>query len=206
MNYLAHLYIAEATETSHAGALLGDHVRGRLDGKLGPGVEAGIHLHRRVDTFTDSHPLVLDSFRCLAPPFRRYAGILVDIYFDYLLARTWSARHALPLDRFVEVATTRVREQWPIDAPFPVQRLDPLPVLLNSYRHPAGIVDALKRVDQRLSRPSPLPHAWEYLQARDNELATAFEAFFPELLAFARTEAGRGSMGNPPASDEFAST
>lgn len=188
MNFLAHLYIAEATATSYAGALLGDYVRGPLDGTYNQWIETGIRLHRRVDSFTDSHPIVRRAFRRLTPPFRRYAGILVDVYFDHLLARQWAALHASRLDQFTRAAGHTTRAEWPADAPFPAERLRGLPELLQSYREPAGIAEALERIDQRLSRPSPLPRAWPQLQQHDPGLSEDFDAFFPDLLAFARAE------------------
>lgn len=194
MNYLAHLYIAEVTETSFAGALLGDHVRGRLDGRYGRWVEDGIRLHRRVDTFTDGHPVVLGAFRRFAAPFRRYAGILIDIYFDHLLARHWPELHTQRLGQFAQEAANRIRTEWPDRPPFPVRRLTGLPDLLQSYQHPSGIADALAQVDQRLSRPSPLARAWPYLQSRADGLARDFHQFFPELLAFARGQTDNGSV------------
>lgn len=188
MNYLAHLYIAEATRTSYAGALLGDHVRGRLEGRYGAWIEDGIRLHRRVDTYTDGHPVVRGAFRRLTPPFRRYAGILVDIYFDHLLARRWPELHSQDLDQFAERAGRQIHSEWPEHPPFPAARLAELPQLLQSYRDPAGIATALTRVDGRLSRPSPLPRAWPHLQSQAEGLAADFDAFFPELLAFAHRQ------------------
>lgn len=194
MNFLAHLYIAEATHTSFAGALLGDFIRGRLDGRYNSPLETGIRLHRRVDSYTDTHPRVVNAFRRLTPPYRRYAGILVDIYFDHLLARRWSHLHSTDLEDFAERASATIRHEWPSHAPpFPAERLDDLPSLLLSYRESAGIAEALTRVDRRLTRASPLPDALPHLQARHAGLAADFDAFFPELLAFAReyTESGR---------------
>lgn len=190
MNYLAHLYIAQATKTSYAGALLGDHVRGRLNGQFNAWIEDGIHLHRRVDTFTDSHPLVLGAFQCLSPPFRRYAGILVDVYFDHALARRWPAFHSVPLGQFTRQAAARVRAEWPEAAPFPAERLAKLSNLLQSYQTSSGIADALAAIDRRLSRPSPLPQAWPHLRSHAAELFDVFDAFFPELLNFAQVESG----------------
>lgn len=192
MNFLAHLYIAEATNTSHAGALLGDHVRGQLDGTHGDWLETGIRLHRSVDTFTDGHAIVKGAFQRLTSPFRRYAGILVDIYFDHVLARHWTDWHSQPLARFTENATARIRAEWPDNPPFAVERLDDFPALLQSYRYPDGITRALAQVDQRLSRPSPLSRAWPCLQAMEGSLTADFQTFFPELLDFAERQTATG--------------
>lgn len=185
MNYLAHLYLAERTGTSFTGNFLGDFVRGRLDGRFTPEIEAGIRLHRRIDSYSDSHPLLMRTRARFDPPYRRYAGILLDVYFDHLLARHWPEFHSEPMPRFARRAVRAMRDDWPGAAPFPVERLERLPELLCSYARPRGVETALRRVDARLSRPSPLPHALPVLIARDAALDRAFRDFFPELVALA---------------------
>lgn len=191
MNYLAHLYLAERTGTSFAGNFLGDFVRGRLDGRFGPEIEAGIHLHRRVDSYSDSHALLEAARAWFEPPYRRYAGILLDIYFDHLLARRWRQFHDEPMARFARRAADTMRHEWPPDAPFTDERLARLPEVLSSYRRPEGVATALQRVDTRLSRPSPLPHALPLLVARDAALDRVFLEFFPELVRFSLAESRR---------------
>ena len=61
MNYLAHLYLAEQTSEGLLGSLLGDFVKGRLESRFPEAVRRGIVLHRAIDTFTDAHPLHLES-------------------------------------------------------------------------------------------------------------------------------------------------
>ena len=56
MNFLAHLWLAERTGTSLAGAVLGDVVRGADLSAYPPALALGIQLHRRVDATTDRHP------------------------------------------------------------------------------------------------------------------------------------------------------
>lgn len=198
MNFLAHLYLADITHTSFAGALLGDFVRGRLDGGFGPSLATGIALHRRVDSYTDNHPIVRKAFQRFEPPFRRYAGILADVYFDHLLARRWPQFCDAPLEAFAERACGAIRRQWPRHhPPFPAERLDRLPALLISYRTPDGIDDALAGLDARLSRASPLPGALPHLQAHDTALSADFDAFFPALIQFARNTVD----GWPPRAD-----
>jgi len=39
----------------------------------------------RIDAFTDMHPVLSEARGALPAPLRRYAGILMDVYFDHLL-------------------------------------------------------------------------------------------------------------------------
>lgn len=49
-------------------------------------IRKGIVLHRRIDSFTDSHHVVSDTKAMMRPTFGRYSGIVLDMYFDYFLA------------------------------------------------------------------------------------------------------------------------
>lgn len=190
MNYLAHLYFADRTGTSPAGAILGDHVRGRLAPDTRESVQSGIVLHRRIDSFTDRHPTVLALLAAFPPHFRRYGGILVDVHFDHLLANRWADWHDEPLPRFADRVIAATRAEWPAWAPFPADRLAHLPDVLTGYGERAGVARALERVDARLRRPSPLPQAMPVLDRHQALLAQQFDAFFPALLAYVREWVG----------------
>ncbi|MGA2151478.1 MAG: DUF479 domain-containing protein, partial [Geobacteraceae bacterium] len=51
MNFLAHLYLSGDDPELLVGNLLGDFVKGRLSGNFPDGIERGIELHRRIDSF-----------------------------------------------------------------------------------------------------------------------------------------------------------
>lgn len=57
VNFLAHLYLAEPTPASWIGNLLPDLTTGPTDPDLHPDVIAGAANHRRVDAYTDTHPV-----------------------------------------------------------------------------------------------------------------------------------------------------
>lgn len=186
MNYLAHLYLADRTGTSPAGAILGDHVRGRLEPDTRTGVRSGIVLHRRVDAFTDRHPSVQPLLGAFSPTFRRYGGILIDIYFDHLLARHWTNWHDEPLPTFAARVMAAAAAEWPDWAPFTVDRLAHLPEVLAGYAKPAGVARALARTDARLRRPSPLRDAMPVFEQHRALLAQQFETFMPSVIAYVR--------------------
>ena len=75
MNFLAHLYLSPPTPDALLGSLLGDFVKGPVE-RAGYNAEitTAIRLHRAIDTFTDSHPIVLASKARISPARRRYAG------------------------------------------------------------------------------------------------------------------------------------
>jgi acyl carrier protein phosphodiesterase len=71
------------------GNFLGDFIKGSQLQHLPFGIVQGIRLHRSIDVFTDSHPLIIELRRCFPRDIRRMAGVIIDIYFDYLLMQNW---------------------------------------------------------------------------------------------------------------------
>ena len=46
-------------------------------------------LHRRIDSFADTHPAFRRSRGRVSAARRRVAGIMVDMFYDHFLARHW---------------------------------------------------------------------------------------------------------------------
>ena len=62
MNFLAHIYLSGDDPNIMVRNFIGDFVKGRnLAEQLGTAVGKGIELHRAIDEFTDSHPVVRQS-------------------------------------------------------------------------------------------------------------------------------------------------
>ncbi len=183
MNYLAHLLLSGPDPDWRLGGLLGDFVKGPLTGELPPAIEAGIRLHRRIDASTDDHPAYRDSFVLLDPRWRRYAGIILDIWFDHLLSCQWSQWHSLPLEDFCDQCWQdfHARSRYiPPRAQAFIQRAEQFQ-LLESYRDRDVIARTLERVGQRLRRPVPLQEALTELIATRSALEHNFENLFTDL-------------------------
>ena len=90
MNHLAHALLADAGGIEFAlGSAMGDFVRGRPDPAWPLARQAGLRFHRAIDAFTDAHPEVVAARNQFTPPMRRYAGIVLDVWFDHLLVLKW---------------------------------------------------------------------------------------------------------------------
>ncbi len=86
MNYLAHIFLSGENRQIQVGNFIGDFVKGRDFEQYPSNIKRGILLHREIDHFTDSHPVFIEVVNILRPDFKRYAGIMADMYFDYFLA------------------------------------------------------------------------------------------------------------------------
>lgn len=176
MNYLAHLYFSGADPQHQVGGLLGDFVKGPLCGRYPEGIETGIRRHRQIDTLCGELPAIGALVATIAPPWRRYAGIAIDVLFDHLLARRWSQFHPRSLDDvcaafYQELARHRAwlpeRARWLCD-------LAPQRRWLERYGEPEHMCEILERIGGRLRRPLSLVPLWERLQERPAQLEAAF--------------------------------
>ena len=89
MNYLAHAFLSFNNEHLTIGNFIADHIKTAEADKLLPEIKQGVMLHRRIDYFTDTHPLFIKSKRHLYDGFERYSGVLMDIYYDHILAKNF---------------------------------------------------------------------------------------------------------------------
>lgn len=189
MNYLAHLYLSEPNEDAWLGSLLGDFVKGPLDGRYGERITRAIALHRKIDTFTDAHPVVLQSKSRMSDARRRYAGIMVDMFYDHFLAKYWHEFHEDPLEVFcVRIYALLHRRHGTL--PRKLQMLAPKMAQwdwLSSYADVASIHTALDRMSRRLKRENRLLGSANELVEHYVELEGDFRAFLPDIERFARS-------------------
>ncbi len=87
------------------GNYLGDFVRNKElilseNTELNAQIFAGMELHKAIDLYTDSHPLVKQVQKIFTPQFGKYATVLSDLYFDYLLCNYWTEFSNIPLTEF----------------------------------------------------------------------------------------------------------
>ncbi len=190
MNYLGHLYLAEDNSASLVGNLLGDFVKGSISAALPDEIRYGIALHRKVDVFTDSHEIVRASMRRITPARRRFAGIMVDMFYDHFLAQNWQRFSDISLQGFSENVYRALLEHHAL-LPDRLKRMLPYIIEENwlvSYKEIASIDRALNRLSKRFRRENTLLNSAEELAANYKQLEGDFYKFFPDLIQFAETQ------------------
>lgn len=193
MNYLAHVLLCGPAPEAITGALLGDFVKGRLDGRFAPAVAAAIAQHRAIDRYTDGHVCVRESRRLVSAARRRFAPILVDVFYDHFLARHWSRFCRTPLadyTRHVYAVLLAQRHTFPER----LQRLLP-PMCrddwLGSYGELRAVEAALNGIARRFARPErarALAGAVEELVREYARFEQHFLEFFPQLMRMAQAD------------------
>lgn len=189
MNYLAHLYLADDSPESIVGNLLGDFLKGHGTEGYCDEIKKGIRLHKNVDTYTDSHPIVRESKRLISPVNRRYAGILIDVFYDHFLAKNWLTYSSVSLHGFT-VKVYDILQSYQAILPDSLKRGLPHIIkrnLLMSYAEISGISFALQRISLRLKRENNLGRAVEELTTNYECFELNFDLFFPELIDYVKT-------------------
>jgi len=192
VNYLAHIYLASQSDDAMIGALLGDFAGATYVGDYTPEIEREIAIHRKVDIYTDSHPVVLAAKEQFEQGRRRFAGILLDIFYDHVLIVNWAQYNLQPSDRPASELIARFYRALQARRailPERLQRMLPYMVehdWLGSYREFAGVEIAVKRVSERLSRNGELLRdGLEDVRKNYASLSAGFHEFFPDLIGYA---------------------
>ncbi|MDY3555366.1 acyl carrier protein phosphodiesterase [Gemmata sp. JC717] len=198
MNFLAHLHLADGDAGDMTGGIAADFVRHPDLAALAPDVLRGVMLHRAVDGFTDRNPITLRSISRISREFGWFSGIVIDIYYDHILARDWRTYSAESLRAFATRSYAVLEDRH---VALPGHARDFIRTFidqdrLNLYATREGIQDTLARVSRVIAERIPnramwLPDAMPLLIARDADLAADFHAFYPELMAFAAGQKAR---------------
>jgi len=184
MNYLAHLFLSCEVDQHIVGNFIADSIQHRDVANLNATILSGIDLHKSIDTFTDTHPIVSQSTKRLHAFHGKYSPIIIDIWFDHLLARHWDKYTDEHLRDFADRMYLILQNHIEI-MPAKMQRDIPLMTAddwLLKYKTIEGMVNTFARFRHRLSRPDLLANVIENLQSLDKELESDFLIFFPELM------------------------
>ncbi|WP_029033422.1 ACP phosphodiesterase [Salinimicrobium terrae] len=188
MNFLAHIYLSGQNEDIILGNFIADSIKGKNYLQYPPEVQKGILLHRAIDSFTDSHPLVKKSSAKLHKNYSHYSGVIVDIYYDHFLASYWDEYSEVPLEDFVAEFYKLLQKKFDL-LPAPIQRFFPYMVSENwllSYASIEGIARILYQMNIRTKNIVQMDLAINDLQEHYDDLSEEFKTFFPQLQQYSR--------------------
>lgn len=189
MNFLAHLYLAGNDPESIIGNFIADHVKGSAIDTYSQGVIKGIRFHRSVDEFTDNNDIVHEAVVRLRPAFRKYAGVVLDMYYDHFLANAWDEYSNEELFDFTRRMFEVIKASHHI---LPARSKYILPYMmadnwLMNYKYFDGLHKALSGISRRTKFESNLESAVENLKNDYDYYKESFNQFFPQLIEFSRT-------------------
>lgn len=183
MNFLAHIFLSGDQPETICGNFIGDGVKGNISQKYASEIQKGIRLHRFIDDFTDNHEITDTARKIIRPEFRKYAGVVLDVYFDHFLGKNWNQFHQQKLEDFVEKKEQVLAEFFPV-MPQKSQRFFRFMKSSNClvrYRDFDGLHQVFTGMANRTPFESNMENAIPVLKENYADLFTAFRAFFPEL-------------------------
>ncbi len=201
MNFLAHAYLSFGQEETLVGNFIADFVRGKELENYPKKVQLGIQLHRAIDTYTDSHPLVKQVQSLLTPRFGHYSRVISDVFFDYFLAKNWKNYSDTPLEKF-SLDSYRTLSSSPYELPEAFLRMFHWMQAQNwlyAYREAAGIQAALDGLTRRARFDSKMNESTQVLWEKEEEIEAIFFAFFEDLETFASTTLAALIQSHDPA-------
>lgn len=184
MNFLAHAYLSFNNPDVLTGNMISDFVKGSHINDYSGEVLAGIHLHRSIDEFTDTHPVTKLAKAFFKDDYRLYASPIVDVIYDYFVANdrenfantsellhfsksvyddlnvNW---HLLP-ERFRKIFPYMQSENW-----------------LYNYRTEEGIRNSLIGLHRRAKYMPPSDRAFEIFLKHTTEIAEIYHTYFTLL-------------------------
>ncbi|HSV88939.1 MAG TPA: ACP phosphodiesterase [Bacteroidales bacterium] len=186
MNLLAHTYLSGESEDILLGNLIADMVKGRQVDNFHQGIVEGFLLHRKIDSFTDTHPIIERSKMRLRNKYRLYSGVVVDMFYDHFLARYWNeySRHSLTL--FVKQAYNVLLKNYFL---LPMRAKNALPYMVSSnWLVNYADLDRMRVHFEGMARRTPFKSGMEdavedlikYYDIFEDE----FRTFFPELVDY----------------------
>ncbi|QOD60733.1 DUF479 domain-containing protein [Polaribacter haliotis] len=168
------------------GNFIADHIRGNNYTNFSKEIQQGIFLHREIDTFTDAHEIVRKSKRRLHARYRHYDGVIIDIFYDYFLAKNWADYSAIPLNVFTDSVNKLFLEKSP-ELPLKSQNFIKYMIeynILYNYQFEEGIEKVLNGMNNRTKGKSQMNLAIEDLRELEDELQEDFTLFFKDLIEF----------------------
>jgi len=192
MNYLAHLFLSPHNEDWHLGSLLGDFIKGPIDEQVhtahAQNVVKGIKLHRKIDVFSNQSNIFKRSAARINPRYRRFSGILIDMYFDHIIAKYWSQLHKTKLNEFSRYVYQVVLKDRP-ENPQSFRRVSQLIISedwFQTYATVDGITRQIERLGSRLKRGNALLGSAKDLSDQLTYFETDFFDFIKEAEEFTK--------------------
>lgn len=190
MNFLSHLYLSGEAEGLLIGNFIADSVKGSDFLNYPEAIQKGIVLHRKIDTFTDSHPIVEESKQRLRERYKKYASVIVDVYYDHYLAANWNVYSSESLHDYAQKTYLLIEKNKHL-LPYKSQLFNEYMVQYNilvAYAELEGIDRVLQGMSRRASFVSNMEHAIQELKEHYHLFGKEFDAFFPDLQQFVNTQ------------------
>lgn len=186
MNYLAHILLSLKDEECILGNFMGDFMKGVNINRFNDKIKSGILRHRAIDSFTDRNSIFIKSKRRISDENKKFAGVLVDIFYDHFLAKNWYDYSVDEFDEYIEkfyVSLVKYKEILPIQLASIVDKIINSN-LFYSYNQISGIEIVLKRLAMRSDKYTFDKTGINDLINNYEQLENDFKQFMIEIQEF----------------------
>ena len=190
MNFLAHVYLSEDNFSLAVGNLIADRVKGKDLTNFSSMIQKGIFLHRKIDAFTDHHPLFKECVSILFPIYRHYSRVIIGMYFDHFLASNWDKNYSKNLKVFSNEFYDALKiesENFPKN----IKNFSRTLIFYNwfdSYKTITSLELVLAQMEQRTRFPSKLSASTKQLKENYTYFHNHFSLFMEEVIDFTKNE------------------
>lgn len=186
MNFLAHAYLSFNDPDILVGNLIADLVKGKQIENYSENIRHGIRIHREIDSFTDKHPIIMESKELFQSSAGRYWGSFLDVAYDHFLAldylqeptegwKTFSAHCYKQIELYADVLPPTFismfmymkSEDW-----------------LYNYRNRSMIELSFERLARRAAYLDNDTPVFADFERHYDEIKASYEAFFPKLKEY----------------------
>jgi len=190
MNFLAHFYLARSDKGLIVGNLLANYALGKKYLDYPENIQKGILLHRKIDSFTDTHPEMHKTKLRLREKYRKYAPVISDVYYDYFLGRNWNDYSDVSLKSFTQEIYNTLHEHHTILPPRAQITLEYMARQdwLFHYSTYYGIEKALQGLSRRARFENNMELAIGDLKSNEKNIEKEFRPFFQSLQEFVQEE------------------
>jgi acyl carrier protein phosphodiesterase len=183
MNYLGHLYLSGTDPLVTVGNFMADAVKGRDLSRFDPRLEQGIRLHRAIDMFTDGSPVQSLGRARVHAHAGRYSSVVMDMFYDHLLASNWHLLHNEPLPEFAARMYDLLQAHEHL-MPERARRMLPYMVAgdwLSTYATLEGVGRAIAGLARRVPRGTVMIGAERVLEEHLGTYTAEFKLFLPTI-------------------------
>jgi acyl carrier protein phosphodiesterase len=188
MNYLAHAYLSFNNSDVLLGNMISDFVKGKKQYDYPKQIQAGIQLHRAIDTFTDTHFATKNIKKHFSSSYGLYAGAFADVVYDYFLANNkniFADDNALKTFTQTSYALLENNEKWfgeKFGMMFPYMKAQDW---LYNYQFESGIQKSFEGVKRRALYIKETEKAFSIFVEHKNEMEQWAIIFIPLVKKFA---------------------
>lgn len=184
MNYLAHLYFTDGDPAMMIGNFVADMIKNKEYHQMDNAIKRGVELHRRIDSYTDQHPATRRVTAVLRPRHGKYAPVVSDVLFDYILAKHWSTYSDVPLEVFIRKMYRVISSNMDLIPDRIKERVETM--ISGRFLHKSvsteGLIYTFDKLDRRTKFRSDFSSAIVDLEVHAPVIDSNFHILFKDLI------------------------